>query len=257
ALIGVADLVFAQFSDLCGKAFQAQQRLDVTATLDTVLSLAKLVAAIALYAAVATPTPLLWAWFYAAANGVAATIALVVVFARHRRLGVRGRISLRSIKEGMYFALSQWTQAVQKDIDKMLIVRFSGVHAAGIYAAAARIVDITFTPVLSLLSATYPGFFRHGAAGLRAALAFGRPLLLAGGLYGLISALALVTGAPVLPLVLGESFGGSVHAVQWLALIPLFRAFHYVAGDVLTGAGFQRRRTYLQVLAGVAAVVMA
>src|SRR5207245_7671882 len=91
----------------------------------------------------------------------------------------------------------------------------------------------------------------------RAALAFGRPLLLAGGLYGLISALALITGAPVLPLVLGESFGASVHAVQWLALIPLLRAFHYVAGDVLTGAGFQRRRTCLQVLAGVAAVLMA
>src|SRR3989441_10594208 len=148
-------------------------------------------------------------------------------------------------------------QAVQKDIDKMLIVRFSGVHAAGIYPAASRIVDIAFTPVLALMSASYPGFFRHGAAGLRAAMAFGRPLLLAGGLYGLISALALVTGAPVLPLVLGESFGASVHAVQWLALIPLFRAFHYVAGDVLTGAGFQRRRTCLQVLAGGAAVLMA
>ena len=63
--------------------------------------------------------------------------------------------------------------------------------------------------------------------------------------------------ALTLPLVLGESFGASVHAVQWLALIPLFRAFHYVAGDVLTGAGFQRRRTCLQVLAGGAAVVMA
>jgi len=191
------------------------------------------------------------------ANGVAAAIGLCVVYARHGGLPLTLSLSGRATRDGLYFALSQWMQAVQKDIDKMLIVRFSGVHAAGIYAAAARIVDITFTPVLALMSASYPGFFRHGAAGLRAALAFGRPLLLAGGLYGLISALALVTGAPVLPLVLGESFGASVHAVQWLALIPLFRAFHYVAGDVLTGAGFQRRRTCLQVLAGGAAVVMA
>jgi len=257
ALIGVADLVFAQFSDLCGKAFQAQQRLDVTATLDTVLSLAKLVAAVALYAVVATPTPLLWAWFYAAANGVAATIALVVVFTRHRRLAVRGQFSLRSIKEGMYFALSQWTQAVQKDIDKMLIVRFSGVHAAGIYGAAARIVDITFTPVLSLLSATYPGFFRHGAAGLQASVSFGRPLVVMAGLYGLVTGLALFLAAPLLPLVLGASFEGSVHAVQCLAVLPFLRALHYVAGDVLTGAGFQRWRAALQILAGATAVVLA
>ena len=256
-LVGAAELVFAQLADICGKVFQAQQRLDVTAGLDTGLSAAKLLAAVGLYALVSSPTPVAWAWFYAAANGIAATIGLCVVYARHGLLPVRLSLSGRATSEGLYFALSQWIQAVQRDIDKMLIVRFSGLHAAGIYTAASRIVDITFTPVLAMLSASYPGFFRHGASGLRAAMVFGRPLLVAGGLYGAVSGLVLVSGASVLPLILGESFEASVHAVQWLALINVFRAFHYVAGDILTGAGFQRRRTCLQIVAGAAAVLIA
>jgi O-antigen/teichoic acid export membrane protein len=157
----------------------------------------------------------------------------------------------------LYFALSQWAQVFQKDIDKMIIARFSGLQAAGIYAAASRIVEITFTPVYSLLAATYPGFFRHGAAGLGATMAFARPFVLGGALYGLVTGLALALAAPVLPHVLGDSFAGSVEAVQWLALLPLLRALHYVGGDVLTGAGFQRLRTCLQILVGAAAVGMA
>ena len=147
-------------------------------------------------------------------------------------------MSLRSAREGLYFALSLWAQVFQKDIDKMIIVRCSGLQAAGIYAAASRIVEIAFTPVYSLLAATYPGFFRHGSAGLRATIAYARPFVLGGAVYGLVTGVALALGAPLLPHVLGESFAGSVEAMQWLALLPLLRALHYVGGDVLTGAGF-------------------
>jgi O-antigen/teichoic acid export membrane protein len=256
-LVGVADLVFAQFSDICGKAFQARQRLDVTASLDTMLSAAKVVAALGLVAVVAAPTPVIWAWFYAGANAAAALVSIGVVYALHGRLPLRLSVTIRAAREGLFFALSQWAQAFHKDIDKMLIVRFSGLQAAGIYAAAARIVEVAFTPVYSLLAATYPGFFRHGAAGIGATMAFARPFVLGGALYGLGIGLALALAAPVLPHVLGDSFAGSVEAMQWLALLPLLRALHYVAGDVLTGAGYQRLRTCLQVVVGGAVVGLA
>jgi len=256
-LVGTADLVFGQFSDICGKAFQAQQRLDVTAGLDTTLSAAKVAAALAFFAAVASPTPVTWAWFYAGANAVTAVVSIGVVYRRHGRLPFRFRLSIRDAREGLYFALSQWAQAFQKDIDKMLTVQFSGLHAAGVYAAAYRVVEITFTPVYSLLAAAYPQFFRYGLAGLGATVAFARPFVLGGALYGFVIGLALALAAPVLPLVLGESFAGAVEAVQWLALLPLLRALHYVGGDVLTGAGFQRLRTCLQILVGASAVGMA
>jgi len=257
ALVGVADLVFAPFSDICGKAFQAHQRLDVTAGLDTMLSAAKAIAALVLLVVAASPTAVTWGWCYAAANAIAAMVAIAIVYARYAQLRRTFCVSIRAAREGLYFALSQWAQVFQKDIDKMLIVKFSGLQAAGIYAAASRIVEIAFTPVYSLLAATYPGFFRHGAAGLKATIVFARPIALGGALYGLVTGLAMALTAPLLPSVLGDSFAGSVEAMQWLALLPLLRALHYVGGDVLTGAGFQRLRTCLQILAGASAVGMA
>jgi O-antigen/teichoic acid export membrane protein len=257
ALVGLADLVFAQFADVCGKAFQAEQRLDLTASLDTFLSVAKLAAAVALWVLITEPTPVIWAACYATANVLAAAVSVGAIYARHRRLPLRLTISGRATREGFYFSLSLWAQAVQRDIDKMLIVRLAGPQAAGIYTAASRIAEMAFTPVHSLLAATYPGFFRHGAAGLRGAMAFARPLVVVGGLYGLVAALGLALAAPMLPLVLGEEYAGAVESLRWLALLPLLKALHYVAGDVLTGAGFQRLRSGLQLLVGAAGVGLA
>ena len=256
-LIGIADLVFAQLADICGKAFQAERRLDLTATIDTLLSAVKLVAALGLCLLVSKPTALAWAGFYAGANLLGAAVGIGLVVARHRVLPPRFSVSVRTLREGLYFALSLWAQAVQKDIDKMLIVRLSGPLAAGVYAAAFRVVEMAFTPIFSLLAATYPGFFRHGVSGLRGTIAYARPLVLVGGLFGLAGGLVLTVAAPVLPLLLGDGFEGSVEAVQWLALTPLLKSLHYVAGDVLTGAGFQRLRTCLQLGVGAAAIGMA
>jgi O-antigen/teichoic acid export membrane protein len=256
-LVGLADLVFAQVADICGKACQAEQRLDLTAGLDTLLSVVKLAAALVLWLLITTPTPLVWACCYAAANVLAAAVSMGVIYARHGALPLRWCVSGRATREGVYFSLSLWAQAVQRDIDKMLIIRLAGPQAAGIYAAASRIVEMAFTPVHSLLAATYPGFFRHGAAGLGGALAFARPLVAAGSLYGVVAGLALVLAAPALPLLLGEGFEGAVESIRWLALLPLLKALHYIAGDVLTGAGFQRLRSGLQLLVGAAGVGLA
>jgi len=256
-LIGIADLVFAQLADICGKAFQAERRLDLTATIDTLLSAVKLVAALGLCVLVSTPTTLAWAGFYAGANLLGAAVGIGLVVVRHRVLPPRFSVSVRTLREGLYFALSLWAQAVQKDIDKMLIVRLSGPLAAGVYTAAFRLVEMAFTPIFSLLAATYPGFFRHGVSGLRGTIAYARPLVLVGGLYGLAAGLVLTVAAPVLPLLLGDGFEGSVEVVQWLALTPLLKSLHYIAGDVLTGAGFQRLRTCLQLGVGAAAIGMA
>src|SRR5262249_14817951 len=109
-LVGMADLLFGQFSDICGKAFQAQQRLDVTAGLDTVLSAAKVLAALGLFVTVASPTPVTWAAFYAGANAVAAAVSVGVVYASHGHLPLKFHVSVRAAREGLFFALSQWAQ---------------------------------------------------------------------------------------------------------------------------------------------------
>jgi O-antigen/teichoic acid export membrane protein len=53
--------------------------------------------------------------------------------------------------------------------------------------------------------------------------------------------------APLVPVVLGQSYAGVTTAIRWLAILPLLRAMHYFAADALTGAGHQELRTAAQI----------
>ena len=64
--------------------------------------------------------------------------------------------------------------------------------------------------------------------------------------FGLLAATVMFLTAPIIPRVVGPSFAGSVSALQWLCLLPVFRSLHLGAGDTLTGAGYQRYRTAAQ-----------
>jgi O-antigen/teichoic acid export membrane protein len=52
-----------------------------------------------------------------------------------------------------------------------------------------------------------------------------------------------------MPLLAGKSFTGSISAIRWLCLLPVFRAFALSAGAGLTTSGNQTMRTIVQVIA--------
>jgi O-antigen/teichoic acid export membrane protein len=62
--------------------------------------------------------------------------------------------------------------------------------------------------------------------------------------------------APLLPHILGSKYDAVVPAVRWLALIPFLRCLHSFLADALSGAGLQRTRMAIQVLAAVINVAL-
>jgi O-antigen/teichoic acid export membrane protein len=57
--------------------------------------------------------------------------------------------------------------------------------------------------------------------------------------------------APILPHILGPKYDAVVPAVRWLALIPFLRCLHSFLADALSGAGLQRARMTIQVVAAL------
>ena len=53
--------------------------------------------------------------------------------------------------------------------------------------------------------------------------------------------------APVVPHVLGKQYAQSISALRWLAVLPLLKTVHSFFADALTGAGYQRLRTMIQI----------
>ncbi len=255
-LIGVtvSDVVLLPLIEVSGQAFQALDRLDRTALTWVVWSVLKVAAALTL-----TIVPggglRLWAMLYPLSTGGAAFAAVVAVT---RRVGWPPRpasFGKAELREGLMFSLSGSARSIYDDIDKAMLARFDTLGVTGIYGAAYRIIDVAFLPIRSLVFAAYPRFFARGATGVGAAAGFARALVPAAAAYGLLAGVALFALAPLVPVVLGDSFTGVVGAIRWLAILPLFRAMHYFAADALTGAGHQELRTAGQI--GVAVLNIA
>jgi O-antigen/teichoic acid export membrane protein len=246
ALVAISDLLFARFTDTCGQAFQGFGNLRTTARVLMLPGICRLVAAIAFVAGPGN-TAQSWAYWYLASSIVVAALATPLVLLRLGGPAFDVARTVGRLREGFYFAVGLSSETVYGDIDKIMLARLSTLGATGIYAAASRAVALAFVPIFSVLQATYYRFFAHGAAGLAGTVAFARRLVLPFVTVGVVAGVGIWVLAPLAPAILGNDFSGSVEALRWLAVVPLLQSLYYLAGDTLTGAGFQRARSILQV----------
>jgi O-antigen/teichoic acid export membrane protein len=245
-LVCASDLIFVKFADLSAWAFQGFEMLGKNAQLNILISLTRMVGIAALAVAVKHATVTMWSAVYLAGSILAALVG--VVWATWK-LGFP-RLALHRIRgeraEGFYFSFSLSALSIYNDIDKTMVARLASLEAAGVYAAAYRLIDVAFIPVRSVLIAAYPRFFRAGADGLHASLHYGRRLRLGVLPYSLLAFAAVMFGAPLVPRILGHDYAHVTEALRWLALLPLLKTIHYFVADSLTGAGYQGLRTAMQ-----------
>jgi O-antigen/teichoic acid export membrane protein len=119
-------------------------------------------------------------------------------------------------------------------------------RANGIYSMAYRVVNIATMPIMAIVSAAFPRFFREGAKGIAATVPMARALLRRTAVLGIGISAAMFFCAPLIPHLVGKSYAESVSALRWLCLIPFFRCFHLSAGDAISGAGHQKFRLLSQ-----------
>ncbi|MGE5625198.1 MAG: oligosaccharide flippase family protein [Bacillota bacterium] len=244
--VAISDLFFTRLSEAEALAFQAVHRLFKTAVLSILYSLAKLVGVLLLLRLRTVDALIVWSLLYLAGSAAVAFIGAVWV---SLELGMP-RWDLegwrREFGEGFYFASSLSAQRIYLDSDKALLPRLASLEAAGIYTAAARIVEVAFVPVSSLLAAAYARFFTSGQEGVRGTLALSRRLLPVAILYAAVAGLLLYVLAPFVPWLLGAEFSEAAEAIRWLAAVPLLMTLHRFAADSLTGADQQASRTHIE-----------
>src|SRR5882762_6062722 len=163
--VAASDLFGANVAGLCGQAFIAFDRMKWTASINLMLSMSRLAAAIILAAIYHSPSALQWGRFYFASTSLVAVAALLLVLLK---LGAPtfglSRTSAET-RDGLYFSVGQSAQTIYDDIDKAMLARLGTLRATGIYGAAYRLIDVSFAPVWSLLAAAYPNLFRVGVGG--------------------------------------------------------------------------------------------
>jgi O-antigen/teichoic acid export membrane protein len=131
--------------------------------------------------------------------------------------------SWRESRDALSFAAALLSFSVHEDADKILMVRLADPATAGLYAAAYRAVQVAVAPLRALMAASHRRFLEHNPDRAGEHLHRALRYTAAGAAYGGGAALALFAAAPLLPLVLGPSYEGSVAMVRVLAVLTLLR----------------------------------
>jgi O-antigen/teichoic acid export membrane protein len=245
-LVACTEVLFARANNFAINCFQAFERGRDMAGLGILLYLFRAVAAAVWSATATAPTILSWAWYYMGATLLVAALSLLLVVAR---LGLPvWRFNRKDWRDGGFFALQMGSFLGFRDIDKPLVVAWSGLSQAGIYAAAFRIADVMAVPVRALMYSTYVRFFQHGARGTRGSFAFARDLLPAGLALGGIAGIGVAAAAASATLVLGHNYAGVGPILLLLVPMPVLYALYYIGADALITGGHIGRRTLIQLL---------
>lgn len=250
-ILAIAEFFFGRLLENSADAFQAFELLRITAMLNIMIYTLRLGAVLLFVISGPQITPGMWACWYLLASALSALVGLFLV---HIKLGKPKQsitILIKNLKDGFYFALGLSSQSIYQDIDKTMLVRLSTFEAAGIYTVAYRIMGMAFIPVLALLNASYAQFFKHGKKGIIQSFEFAKGLLPYSVGYGLVAVLLLLIFAPVAPFLLGEEYSQAVQAIRWLSMIVFFQCIQYFISNALTGAGYQKIRSCIQMTAAV------
>jgi O-antigen/teichoic acid export membrane protein len=153
------------------------------------------------------------------------------------------------LRAGIPFAVGALSFRLQAEFNKPVLAQLSYVDA-GIYSIAQRVVDIASLPLSAMQESLWPRAYADADPHRRLRYATAAMLLLAV-LMG--ATLALV--APLVPLLFGAEFAGTVHALILLAWLPALQVMRNVGNARLILAGRAHRLTGIYVVGALAGVV--
>jgi O-antigen/teichoic acid export membrane protein len=248
-ILAIGDCLCAQLTTASAQVFQTFEKMRITAGLNFLTNLLRMLLAAILVFTVHRATAWTWAVASLVVSITASVLAIVQVTSNFGFPTFSLKLFFRRVGEGFVYAISGSTTTVYNDVDKVMLGHYGMTVANGIYSMAYRVVNIATVPINSVHAAAFPRFFREGVHGIKSTEQFARKLLKRTAILGVVGAAGMFFCAPLLPRIAGPDFAASVSALRWLCLIPLFRCFHLSAGDAITGAGFQKFRLLSQVLA--------
>lgn len=247
-LILLADVVGLKICTLSAQAFIANHKVKQSAQYGTLYMMIKLIAALFLPLFPEDNRLIAWGFLYCIGSIIPAIVLFTIVQIKFGKPTFNLKsIQFNYLRQGFFFSLSESASGINSLLDRTMLVSMSGPVSAGIYSSGYRFIDMGYMPIFAVQSASYVRFFEHGESGIRNALRFARKLLPLMLIYGALTFATLIFFAPFVPKILGEEYFEASQVLIWLSPIHLIYGLQYLAADSLTGSGFQRSRSFVQV----------
>lgn len=248
-VVAIGDCICGRLAECTGQVFQAYEKLKITAILSLLVNTFRLLLAVGMSITLHNATAVQWSYAALAVSFFAVIIATGTVTVKFGLPKFVPRLVKQNAAEGFGYAVSSSTTSIYNDIDKTMLAHYGMNQANGIYTMAYRLIDMSTLPIRSIHAAAMPRFFRIGFEGVEQTRRYASKILSKTAILGILAAVGLLVGAPIIPHLIGKSFSRSISALRLLCLLPFFRCLHLSAGDAIAGAGYQRYRTTAQFVA--------
>lgn len=190
----------------------------------------------------------LWAWLHLISGFIAFIFSLFITIRETGWPTFNLMLAIKELKIGIFYSIGLSSKSIYTNIDKTILVHYVSPEINGVYTAAFRLINMVYMPIRAILIAASARFFRDGANGMRPTFRMATQITIAGTIYCLLFAIVAFIGAPLIPLILGESYALSTDILRWLALLPLVLMLQNTYSDALTGADRQMARSLFQVV---------
>jgi len=212
------EIAASSITELYARYRQAQHRLHAFGAINAGLPLCRLLALGALLLLADPPTPSDVLWVYAV-SGLAYVAMLWRTLPDDEDQAGSTPGEPMTAFSGLPFSLAVLAAKLQAEFNKPVLAQTS-FGLAGSYNVAQRVVDMASLPLLAMQEALWPRLYPQS-----------NPMPQLRHTGGALMALALLLGAalwlvaPLLPILLGESFADAVPVLQLLAWLPVLQMF--------------------------------
>lgn len=251
----LTELVAYRLLDVATHAWQAVEKLKKVAISYLLISVLRVLLAGSLML-VGNLDITLWAISNVILTSVFALLLNYILIKKDLSCKVKWRIYYKEFFRSIYFSCSGVSQALNTNADKVILSRMVSSADLGAYSASYRVVQMALLPVTALFQASYPKYFKYGRRGIHSSLSFSKliaPVVIG---YSFIAMFFLIFLSEYLPLVLGEEYKDSVLYIQFMSPLIIIQALHFLIGEAMTGAGYQRERAFSQIATGVFGVLI-
>lgn len=255
-LIFIADLIGININQASNSAFVACGKAKVAAFKTILLGTLKLISAVILASILTNAGAIQWAYLYCISTVLPALVSIWMVNSWLDKPQPSISRLRKELVQGFYFSLSQSSDFINENIDKIMLASVASLQATGLYGAGFRLLTVFKIPIFSVAGATFPRFFRHGTQGIKGSFSFAKKLMPIAIGYGVAVTAIIFLISPYIINVIGEEYADIDKLLRIVALLPLITTFQVLGGDALTGSNHQSYRTSVQVFAAGLNVIL-
>lgn len=165
------------------------------------------------------------------------------------------RLNLNVMKRGIYYSIGLSSQGVYNDVDKIILSKNKNVSTSelGNYGLAYKMMDVIFVPLKSILIKNFPLIIEKGSLkDWDFFYKYLKKILVISYIYILVVLVFLVfMGEKLILFIFSDQYTFTYTYLMYIAPLLFVRMTNYLIADIITGLGFQKKRSLVQVFVAI------